>query len=196
MAKSWYRKKPSRSSKAYTRNWRQRSPTTKHQFSEESIQWQLGYLVPRYDEGYDEGGYGIEAGHGNEEECCWHACGSMEWVWCCGGMCWGQGQGDSGVGDGVGQTTTNDTQEIIGIVTERAPDLVEDMSDSAEIKNVEEEGFESVEDSQDAVTDKSLVDEKTAKEDNGMEKRLVCRDEWECDFCGPECFCWTVEVNA
>jgi hypothetical protein len=26
------------------------------------------------------------------------------------------------------------------------------------------------------------------------ELRLLFRDEWECDFCGPECFCdWVVE---
>jgi hypothetical protein len=25
---------------------------------------------------------------------------------------------------------------------------------------------------------------------------LVWRDEWECDFCGPECFCWTVDTKA
>jgi hypothetical protein len=43
------------------------------------------------------------------------------------------------------------------------------------------------------ITDKS-------KEKRGVkvegENGLVWRDEWECGFCGPECFCWTVDTKV
>jgi hypothetical protein len=38
-----------------------------------------------------------------------------------------------------------------------------------------------------------------AKEEKSIARplRLLHRDEWECDFCGPECFCdWVVKVEA
>jgi hypothetical protein len=31
-----------------------------------------------------------------------------------------------------------------------------------------------------------------AREGKAQKSGLVWRDEWECDFCGAECFCWTV----
>ena len=30
----------------------------------------------------------------------------------------------------------------------------------------------------------------------GRKRECRGRDDWECDFCGPECFCWTVKEGA
>jgi hypothetical protein len=41
--------------------------------------------------------------------------------------------------------------------------------------------------------------EKEKNEEKPVERplRQLCRDEWDCDFCGPECFCdWAVKVEA
>jgi hypothetical protein len=43
--------------------------------------------------------------------------------------------------------------------------------------------------------EKDRIEEVEVKEE--MEGgRMLCRDEWGCDFCGLECFCWTVGVEA
>ncbi|KAF2828694.1 hypothetical protein CC86DRAFT_404591 [Ophiobolus disseminans] len=173
MAKTWYRKKPSRASKAYTKNWRHRSPTKTAfdptLFSEDSIQRQLAYLVPRLHEGYDERyseDFAFEDAHAKPEECCWHACGSLEWIWCCGHTCWMTGGEERAEGD---------------------EGVVEDVPDSGEGKSVESRSCEGVEDSLGVVTDGDLGEEKGAKVDASAFRWW--RDAWPCDFCGVECFC-------
>jgi hypothetical protein len=32
-----------------------------------------------------------------------------------------------------------------------------------------------------------------AQKGRAAKSGLIWRDEWECDFCGPECFCWTAD---
>jgi hypothetical protein len=67
------------------------------------------------------------------------------------------------------------------------PELNEDISQSSES-------------SEDAVS-VSLAMEGGGCEDTQPTKvegksRLIWRDEWDCDFCGPDCFCWIVDVAS
>ena len=36
----------------------------------------------------------------------------------------------------------------------------------------------------------------TKKPTEGSKRECRGRDDWECDFCGPECFCWTVRKET
>ncbi|KAH3980794.1 hypothetical protein HBI42_063670 [Parastagonospora nodorum] len=105
-----------------SRNWRDRAASSTSSFSEDTIQRQLNYLVPRHE----------------EPGCCWHACGWEGFVWCCGRTCW-----------------AND---------ESARENVENVEGCVEVQ---------------VLTEKKV--------DRPL--RALCRDEWECDFCGAECFC-------
>ncbi|KAH7077520.1 hypothetical protein BKA63DRAFT_508434 [Paraphoma chrysanthemicola] len=154
----------------------------------------------------------------DREGCCWHTCAWSGWVWCCGGRCCvgatigvgtaeqrSVGGDDDGhvdarddVADGVlGQWDEDAYKSSLkvqdldesGIVP--APERNESMSTIETGKLLEEpsdvSGMVEVGRSFMAETRCSVSLEET--------KRGMWRDEWDCDFCGQECFCWTVNAN-
>jgi hypothetical protein len=85
-------------------------------------------------------------------------------VWCCGGLCWEwYHYGDEGSGE-------VEVDALRDVLEERE---VEETLESVCLGDESESGV--------------LVGR--AKEEETMEDRWRCRDEWECDFCGWECFC-------
>jgi hypothetical protein len=143
-----------------SRNWRIRnSNRDESAWSEETIRRQFGNSVPAQS-------VEVEEGEGEYETCCWHTCEGKGWVWCCGGLCWEwYHYGDEGFGE--------DEVEV---------DTVREVREEREVKETLQSlslGDES----------KGGISVGRAKEEETMEDRWRCRDEWECDFCEWECFC-------
>jgi hypothetical protein len=55
-------------------------------------------------------------------------------------------------------------------------------------KEIEQGGGEKEDGCKDCIVAEEAVDE--------VERRCRGRDEWDCDFCGLECFCWTVGAHG
>jgi hypothetical protein len=139
-------------------------------WSEESIQRQLGCLVSgkwrtvewggRYSDN-ERGDLAEPWSWGDEERCCcWHVCDREGVLWCCGGLCWGWLE--------VGETEEEEggKRDFDGRV-ERG------------------EGILGV----DGVGRSGEVDVVSARVEESVKVRGRYRDDWECDFCGVECFC-------
>jgi hypothetical protein len=91
--------------------------------------------------------------------CCWHVCGREGWVWCCGGSCWEWFHGDAGLHE-VGSEKVDGVELCESLETVCSGDGSE-----FEVGRVREE------------------------KEQEVEREGRYRDEWECDFCGVECFC-------
>jgi hypothetical protein len=164
-----------------SRNWRSHDENYNLSFSEESIQRQLNYLVPRYD----------------HRECCWHECAWEGYVWCCGHTCWAQSQkGDRGGGGGdVDRDVT--AHEEKGYFTQNKGEE-EDASSDMSTQDISKSG--EVPKHRSCEVKEEMRDETQEKEEEkpvARPRRQLYRDEWDCDFCGPKCFCdWAVKVEV
>jgi hypothetical protein len=150
-----------------SRNWRIRNCNRDESgWSAETIRRQFGNLVPaQHVEIEEEENWDGEVGYG---ACCWHMCGSQRWVWCCGGLCWEwYHYGD----EGCGEVEVKVEVDTVGEVREERE--VEEMLEILCLREESEGGV--------------LVGR--AKGEEKVERKGKWRDEWECDFCGKECFC-------
>jgi hypothetical protein len=154
-----------------SRNWRSRDDTYANlSFSEDTIQRQLNYLVPSHD----------------RRGCCWHECAWEGYVWCCGHTCWHESQKCD-----VDKTTQEEEEYFIqnkGAGEEASSNMA--ALDTSKCGNSEPCGCEGEE----VVRH---VEKEEEEKPVARPMRMLYRDEWDCDFCGPECFCdWVVKVEA
>jgi hypothetical protein len=101
-----------------------------------------------------------------EKGCCWHQC--EWWVWCCGYTC----------RDTAGQDVGVEEYGHVRFDGER--------------EGREGEGAAMTEHADDAGADYEGTVYNETEGELARDVKGVRRDEWACDFCGPECFCWTV----
>jgi hypothetical protein len=145
-----------------SRNWRiSNCNRDESGWSTETIRRQFGNLVPAQHVEVEEreGGYGA---------CCWHNCEGEGWVWCCGGSCWEwYHYGDEGF---------EEVEVEVGVDTVGEVSEEREMEEMVEILCLREESEGGV-----------LVGR--AKGEEKVERKGKWRDEWECEFCGWECFC-------
>jgi hypothetical protein len=160
-------------------------------FSECTIQRQLQYLVAQPEPDRNEALDG-EVRHG--EECCWHQCDG--WVWCCGHTCHLNSLSYDTSGHRLavgreeayfyarvdGEREGQDVEEAQCAVS--MPDPIDDTdniigsgADCGFIVQIEKQGSH------------------VSQRGGNCYVMGVRRDEWACDFCGQECFCWTMDVG-
>lgn len=61
----------------------------------------------------------------------------------------------------------------------------------------EKVGCEERNDDEVGAAERDVGSKDRGSKDVGEKEELgLYRDEWDCDFCGPECFCWTVDKRA
>ncbi|KAH7088057.1 hypothetical protein FB567DRAFT_330530 [Paraphoma chrysanthemicola] len=152
----------------------------------------------------------------DREGCCWHTCAWSGWVWCCGGSCcvggtvgvWSGEHGGGGGDDDGGVDARGDVADgVAGQRDEGAHESSLEVQKSDELGGVPAlernesmstiESVMSFEEPSDVsgVADmgKSSMVETSCSIYAEETRRGTWRDEWECDFCGQECFCWTVD---
>lgn len=207
-------KKRAKPHDAYTSaNWREAIPTNEGPgFSEESIRRQLEYLVPVQEDSWEYQRRMIAGG-----ECCWHFHPYTGAIWCCGGMCWRETFSDNIVYDYVDNGYSGELdyvqadcqQDDIPELNMLSPgadsattsgaslDLPEGsmctpciaaQSPMAGVNGYERTGHGDCVDPVDCLPD---MRKSSIYKQEGV--RGLCRDEWDCDFGGFECFCWTVD---
>lgn len=160
-----------------------------YEWSEESIQRQLSYLLPipvdevGGDDDIQRGGGGDEEGgearlrvmerEGSRGKCCWHhlPCSYSHdydseteyagYVWCCGGIC----------------AYLAVSPDVIDTLVDEAVVAESTVEVGAEVRSCEGAGDVGREVEGGDISESERITE------------MVGRDDWHCDFCGVECFC-------